>query len=77
MDTKFSKLGVETKFNKFGEDINPSIEEIYPAEPNPAVVEANRVSRNAVLTMFTKLGVETRFSRLGEETKFRRFAVET
>ena len=77
VETKFKRFGVETRLNRFGVETNPLIEEIYPAEPRPVVVDSKRVSRNEVLTILSKLGDETKFRRLGLDTKFKRFGVET
>ena len=52
-------------------------EEIQVAVPKPMTVEAKRVSKNPVLTRFTKLGDEIKFNKLGDETKFRRLGLET
>ena len=52
METKLSKLGVETnpgakrvavetKFSKLGVETTPEILEIYPRVPNPVVVEVS------------------------------------
>jgi hypothetical protein len=68
---------VETKFSRLGVETTPGTEERYPAVPRPLTVEATWVSRYVVDTKFVKLAVETKFTRFWVETKFTRFCVET
>ena len=45
MDTKLFRFAVDTKFSKLGVETTPETLEIYPEVPRPLTVEASWVSR--------------------------------
>ena len=61
METKFSKLGVETKLRRFGDETKFS-----------KLGVETKFKRLGDETRFNKLGVETKFNKFGVEIKGKR-----
>ncbi len=76
VETKLTRLVVETRFTKLGVDINPLTVEMYPRVPRPVVVDTSCLSKKLVLTRPIRLFVETKLTRLGVETRFNKLGVE-